>query len=398
MYLDVESSVPYKKDVAKGETTRTIEDVTDEVRKLLMSHRNLCEDFFDITVLCKQKIGICADIELRADADPEKVFVRLIERLREFLSPAPRFYRLKQLRERGKSIEEIFEGRPIDLEQSHGFVDVEEFEKIKLQKEIHVSDVYNVIFSVEGIASVKKVKLRNSDGSVCPGNTPWIFKIYKDHVPEFDLLSSGFTLSGSRGSIVMDTTKFAKYLAANPHSDGKALMFPPSANLDVLLEQGNYRAALADYYPVENDFPKVYGIAEGSLPSDVAPQRKAQALQLRGYLLFFDTLLSGYLSQLKNIRSIFALNQTNSNDRHTYFINKLSSRPGLDQLVPFSLAETNPHPTTQAFPVCKRELEEIIKEGKIDRCNWEKEFTPYKFCLHCGTRCRYPSDDGGLEE
>lgn len=380
VYLDVETTIPYKKDVAKDETKRTIEDVIADVRKLLMSHRNLCEDFFDITILCKQRIGICAEIELHADADPEKVFVKVIERLREFLSPAPKFYRLKQLREKGRSMEEIFEGRPIDLMQSHGFVDVAELENIRLQKEIHISDMYNAMFSVEGIASVKRVRLRNSDGSVCPENTPWLFKIYKDHVPEFDLLSSGFTLTGSRGSIVMDTSKFAKYIAANPNSDGKALMYLPSPNVDVFLEQGNYRKELADYYPIENDFPKVYGIAEGSLPNEVAPQRRAQALQLREYLLFFDILLSGYLSQLKNIRSLFSFSQTDTSDRHTYFVNKLSNRPGLDQLVPFSLAENPAHTTLLAFPVCKKEFEEIIASGKTDRCNRENEFEPYKFC------------------
>jgi len=380
VYIDAEPGVLYKKDLPANMSGRTVDDVKKDVTKLLMAHRNLCEDFFDIKILCKQKVGVCADITLRTDADAEKVLVRLIEKLRDFLSPAPQFYRLKQLLEKGRSIEQIFEGRPIDLTQSHGFVDIEEFEKIVLRKEIHISDLYNAISSVEGIAAVKNVSLRNSDGSACSGTTPWVFNLYTDHVPELDLLASGFTFSGSRGSLIMDTQKFSKYLAANPYTDGKALMSVPSANLDALLDQGNYREALDNHYPIENDFPKVYGIADGSLPDDVPAPRRAQALQLRGYLLFFDTVLAGYLSQLKNIRNLFALTSPGADREHTYFIGQTTDRPGLEQLVPFSLAEIQPDPTERAFPVCKRDLEDIQATGKADWCTGEGEFNPYTFC------------------
>jgi hypothetical protein len=244
VYIDLETSVQ-----RKGETDLTgslkEENVIDDVRKALLAHRNLCEDFFDITVLCKQKLGICADVTLHPAADPEKVFFLLMEKLRAFLSPSPKFYRLKQLYEKGKSIEEIFEGRPFDLEKSHGFVDVEEFEEIKLRKEIHISDLYNAVGSVEGILSVKNIRIRNSDGSICPETTDWIFKLYENHIPVFDPLASGLNFLSSRGTITMDTRALSKYFNANPDISSKALMMQPSANLDILLEPGNFRKDLA---------------------------------------------------------------------------------------------------------------------------------------------------------
>jgi hypothetical protein len=380
VYIDLESQVQRigQAQTAVGQLQEV--DVMQAVRDTLMQHRNLCEDFFDVTVLCRQNVGVCADVMLAAGADADKVFFMLMEALREFLSPSPKFYRLRQLCEKGRSIEEIFEGRPFDLMKSHGFVDVEEFERLQLRKEIHISDLYNVVGSVEGIVSVKNIRLRNSDGSVCPGSTDWVFKLYENHVPAFDPLTSGLNLSGSRGNMVMDTRALSHYFLTNPSLGGKALMTQPSDNLDMLLQPGNFRKDLAVYYPLENDFPKVYGITEGSLADDVSPARKSQALQLRGYLLFFDTLLAGYLAQLRNTRSLFALKQTDESLQHTYFVNKDADRPGLKQLVPYALTDTTPYPTTQAFPVCRRDFETVLTTATIDRCGGEKEFPQHRFC------------------
>ncbi|HYJ37586.1 MAG TPA: hypothetical protein VEV87_03180, partial [Chitinophagaceae bacterium] len=106
-----------------------IEAIVEKVRSVLMAHRNLCEDFVSITVLCKERIGVCADIELTPSADVEKVYKQVIDTLRKFFSPEPKFYTLPQLIAKGKAIDEIFEGRPY-LPESHGFIDTSELEEL----------------------------------------------------------------------------------------------------------------------------------------------------------------------------------------------------------------------------------------------------------------------------
>ena len=68
-----------------------------------MAHRNLCEDFIDIKILCKLELGICAEIDLEANADAEEVYVNMVEALQEFLSPSPKFYSLQQMLDRTKA-------------------------------------------------------------------------------------------------------------------------------------------------------------------------------------------------------------------------------------------------------------------------------------------------------
>ena len=358
------------------------DEVIASVKKALMAHRNLCEDFYDVTVLCRQKVGVCADIEIDNSVEPETIFLSIIEKLRDFISPSPQFYKLKQLLvDKGRSIEDIFAGRPFDLINSHGFVDTEEFEQIVLHKEIHISDVYNVLFNIGGVTAIRNIRLQNCDGSRCTDpNANWVFKLFENHVPEFSLDCSGFRITRNGVEIFIDRSKFQEYLNLNFSNSGKTTS-KADAGLDLPVPTGVYRSDLADYYPLENDFPKVYGIAEGSLPAKASTLRKAQSLQLRGYLLFFDHLLAGYLSQLKNLRHLFAL-KSDSENQHTYFVNSSIKWPGLEKLLRYDITGggAGSYGTTQAYPVDRQKLEETIAMGNLIDCDFENNLHPFLFC------------------
>jgi hypothetical protein len=121
VYIELEKN---KEIEIKLESKRKV--FVKKIKQALLSHRNICEDFIDIKFLCKWEIGVCAEIELEADADPEKVYLDMMEQLRDFFSPSPRFYNLSQLLvDKKKSIDEIFAGRPYNIGESHGFVDTE---------------------------------------------------------------------------------------------------------------------------------------------------------------------------------------------------------------------------------------------------------------------------------
>ena len=63
----------------------------------------------------------------------------------------------------------------------------------------------------------------------------------------------------------------------------------------------------ADYHSVQYDLPDCYATNERGLPPQATEERKAQALQLKAYLLQFDYLLSAMNQQRKNIHSLFQL-------------------------------------------------------------------------------------------
>ena len=261
------------------------QEVINRVRTALMTHRNLCEDFVDVFVLCKMPMGVCAEIELEENAKAEDVYLDVATALREFFTPVPRFYTLQQLLDKGKSTEEIFAGRPYNVMESYGFVDTEEFEKITLKKEIHLSDVYSVVNGVSGVRSVRNLELR-----LCGSNTlvhDWKFPIKKNHIPEFSVACSGFRFTRNGATVQIDTSKFAPLLEINFNHGGKVAYQSPSSNLDLEIPKGVFRNDMATYYSIQNEFPQVYGISEGALPNDAPDLRVAQAHAVQGVSIIF---------------------------------------------------------------------------------------------------------------
>lgn len=365
------------------------EKLRGRIRKMLMAHRNLCEDFYDITILCIQEIGVCADVELEAGTDPAKVYLSFVESLSQFFSRSPKFYRLKQLLEEKEiPIEEIFAGRPINLQQSHGFIDTREFEKTELIKEIHLSDVYNLLFAVKGVTAIRELSLRNCDGSICSDKdlSSWIFRLWENHVPRFSPKCSGFRFTRNGSNLLFDPSRHNDQVRLTLTSINKRILPGNSPYFDVPIPYGTHLNDLGDYLQLENDFPKVYGIAEGSLPESASDARKAQALQLKGYLLFFDVLLSGYLSQLKSLRSLFSLDGKGKDAAHTYFINRFNASPDFAKLLAFDTEEANTG-SSLAYPVNKKKLESLVREGRMDSCNLVQDLPPHDFL------CRSERDD-----
>ncbi|MEP6514285.1 MAG: hypothetical protein ABJA79_10465, partial [Parafilimonas sp.] len=367
------------------------DEIIYKIKCALMHHRNLCEDFIDVKVLCRTDIGLCADIELEPDANGEEVYLKIAEAMRNFFSPSPKFYTLPQLLEKGKPVEEIFAGRPYNLKESYGFVDTEEFEQIKLRREIHFSDVYHALLDVEGVKNVRRFAWKECDALTWE-TTRWKFILPENHIPQFNTKCSSFTFSKYGLAVQVNQKKYESFMEMNFSSNGKILYKQPSPNLDAEIPKGIYRSGLADYYSIQNEFPHVYGIGEGDLATDASDDRTAKALQLQGFLLFFDQLLANYLTQLKNIRSLFALSSSkNETDNHTYFISQLHTVPQLQKLLRFktdanSTGTLGSESSILAYPTNREEFEKLITSGKIKntdlekRCN-EDDFPEYKFCF-----------------
>ncbi|HEY0066599.1 MAG TPA: hypothetical protein VGB46_04530, partial [Flavisolibacter sp.] len=350
-----------------------VDGVVERVREVLMAHRNLCEDFVSITVLCKEKIGVCADIELEATADAEKTYVKVIETLKGFFSPDPKYYTLSQMLEKGKPIDEVFAGRPF-LPESHGFIDTEELEGITLRKEIHISDVYNALFSIPGIRTVKKLTLRNCETGAA-SETKWEYNLAPNHTSEFSLDCSGFRFTRNDMPVSVNEKKYKDYFALNYSLSGKILHTKQLPALDLAVPRGIYHSDLGIHDSIQHELPLVYGVSEGGIPDTASPKRKAQALQLKGFLLFFDQLLANYLAQLGSLRELFSLK--NRQDGSTYFTALPQQVPDFDKLLRFggSTGQGEIH----AVPVEKSIIEDLLAQDELKTADIESNFQRVEF-------------------
>ena len=222
VYIELEDEFEKPVD-PKGDTSK-YEEALDRIKKSLMSHRNLCEDFEDIFILCKLEVGVCADIELEQGADAVAVYKTIVEKLQAFFSPEPKFYKLQELLDKSLPIEKIFAGRPYNLSESHGFVDPDEFEQIKLRKEIHLSDVYKTLLAIDGVKAVRRLRLQKCTGGRKNAFTEWKLQMPENTVPVFSIDCSGFQFVRNGNPVVVDFKKVNPYFNLAASANAKLLM------------------------------------------------------------------------------------------------------------------------------------------------------------------------------
>jgi len=351
-------------------------ELVQEVRELLVQYRNLCEDFEDICVLEPIDIGICLEAEIIEGFEAERVYVEIIKRVKDFIQPEIKYYTLNELLDKGRSIDTIFAGRPY-RQESFGFVDTEELESRKRRTEIYLSDLYNVVLTIEGVRKIKKATVSGGIVINAPSET-WVEgnQIPDDQVPVFSLDKTCVELFSTEGGIQLDKPKTHKTFSFIKKFDLQL------KNLDSSVPGGQYREDLDEYYSIQNDFPVVYGIGEDGLSESATLERKTEALQLKGYLIFYDQILANYTSQLSNIRSLFSLKpetERGVDEKHTYFTQIPETIPGLEKLLRFhAVNKTIPEGTLLALPVAN--TQEVWTALNDLQNNPRTEFTIENYC------------------
>ena len=61
---------------------------------------------------------------------------------------------------------------------------------------------------------------------------------------------------------------------------------------------------------MQNDFPETYGIGQYGVAESASPRRKAQARQLKAYLLFFEQIMANFLANLQSVSRLFSLERS----------------------------------------------------------------------------------------
>lgn len=84
------------------------------------------------------------------------------------------------------------------------------------------------------------------------------------------------------------------------------------------------------YYSAQHQFPNVYGLGEKGLPPGSDTQRRAQAKQLKAYLLFFDQLLANQFAQLAHVGDLLGFDEKVPQTYFSHFID--DPRLGLDEV------------------------------------------------------------------
>lgn len=284
-----------------------IHEIIAEVRRSLMANRNLCEDIFKISALKVEEIAICAEIELANNIDVEDTEARIYFEIEKFLAPTVYFRTLQEMYDLGKSTEEIFEGPAL----SHGFIDNDELERARRRKVIHVSDLISIIMDLPGVIAVKKIQIANvaedNTDKIPSVSVKWCLDLAfdKGYIPRLSTELSGITYYKELLPYIANEKEVEELLEELRDSDRPQKLINPI--LDIEAPKGEFKD-ITSYVSAQDEFPLVYGIGPAGLPTTASNERKAQAKQLKGFLMFFDQLLTDYLTQLNGVKELFSMN------------------------------------------------------------------------------------------
>ena len=324
--------IEYEEDVLEEKQR---DDVRASVYKKLLRNRNLCEDFLSVNAVEYEDFGLGTTISIAEYADPDVILSKIFFIVFKYFTPSVPFYTIHQMMENGFSIDEIFEGPALD----HGFINSEDIEKTELFRDIRLSDILSEISDIDGVKAITYFHLPFTDFNK-PGSGSNYFLTWLQHLKDERKIArirpdlSRVIFCKEREVITYNTNSPTDrrpnrmlHLFRNLKAlERKYKLELPDTELDLPVPSGS-NMELEDYYPVTYSLPMCYGVSErAGLPAEADEKRQVQALQLKGYLLFFEQLLADYLVQLNHLRDIFTFDDT---VKHTYFTNVLT---GVDDL------------------------------------------------------------------
>ena len=306
-YFFYSLEIGYEKPLTQDTLDASLDPVQikQNIRNVLGNYRNLCEDLITIHEIKTEEVLVDAQIILRASADINAVKAEILYRLEKHISPPVKFYTLQEMLDKGKSVEEIFDGPLLQ----HGFIDDEEFSKTEQLPEVRVSDLVDIISKVDGVVEVSDVTASNYLDGQLQEQSHWVIKLSEDPTvsPNFNpsknkscfkFTQNGVTKKTDNG--VVESLLIEKIQSNKPETVRKSSNRIP---IPVGLPKG-----IGEYYPMQNELPVNYLVGTYRVPDNFPPLRKAQSLQLKAFLMFFEQLLADYLAQISHLAEIFSWN------------------------------------------------------------------------------------------
>lgn len=272
-------------------------EIRREAARRLHRWRGLGADYTAIDVLEYQDVQIDATLEIGPVGDAAELLARVYFRIAAYCSPSVPFHTLAEMLDRSRRVDEIFEGPLLD----HGFIDAQELAGSVRRTSLRISDLIHELTSEPGIVAVKTLHFLTAKGQV---NKDWLLSLDPTRAPRFDLKHSSIRLE--RRSLRVDSPPLeaAAYDLFIAHAKA-ASPVRGAADRDLRPARGRDRK-VGTYHSLQEQFPTVYGIGPAGLSEAASPERKAQAKQLKAYLMFYDQVLANYFAQLANVGTLFS--------------------------------------------------------------------------------------------
>jgi len=337
-------------------------DAIDKAKDTLQKYRNLDEDYQRVRAINIEDVSVCADIEVKPDADIERIQAEIWLIIERHFNPPVPFYTLQELLDGNTPVEDIFNGP----ELNNGFIKTEDLQNSNLKTVLRTSDLINSLMDIDGIIAVNNLLLTKYDaeGHIAKGaadpdwsadgrplfdsnkiSASWLLFVSYLHQPRFHRELSRFLFfKNGLPFLPRQDEAYDTLIQRRGELDRPKIK---NTDNDLLVPEGRFRDP-ETYFPLQYGFPLTYGIGSEGLPAQATSQRKAQARQLKAYLMIFEQLIANAQAQIAHVADLFSLNP--AIDR-SYFVREFNESiiagyndliDALDADVLLALAESTP--------------------------------------------------------
>jgi len=296
---------------------------------LVRQHRNLGEDWAEVDTIRIQQIGLqVAELNLSPEADAVKVLAHICFAVNRFIAPCPSIRTLEELLKEGHTPDAIFDGPLPD----NGFSAESGASPHPESEGVYTSDIVGLIMRQPEVIGVNRLALDLyvDRVKVVAGAANCLrLQDIKKYLPKFSFYDTDIHVFKRGVQVPADREAVLKHWLRLEEEYQNGFKVATTAS-DMPVPAGDEKLDIATFYSIQHDFPAAYGLREGEvLPTDTPP-RRAQAKQLKAYLLFFEQLLANYCAQLDNLQELFSMRPE---AERTYFFQPLYDVPGAKTVI-----------------------------------------------------------------
>lgn len=297
------------------------QQVIEKVKQMLAEGRNMGEDFEEFIVMQPQPVTICAEIMLFKKAVPEEILAQIYYRLEKALNPPMLFYTEKEMLDHGYRYEQIYEGPLLQ----GGIVPEEELRRMKTTAD--PAELIKAISGMEDILHIRKLEIA-AEGAAYEVK-PLVLQKYHYPLLVFNPERPDIRLYYDEQPLPLNGAVFESLLLRLREGMQREFVEKIHDEKSGDIIDGEWRNTEA-YTSLQHFFPAIYRLGQDAMEEQETPERKARVKQLKAYLMLFEQVIAGYLSQLSHVNELFSYETTNA---RSYFFQPLYQVPGAADII-----------------------------------------------------------------
>jgi len=280
--------------------------IPSEIARIYSANRNLCEDLSKVVVVGRIPYSVCGEIEIEGRKNPADILAEVYSKCAQYLSPKVSIQSHWDMYKNGMGLEDILSGTYTE----YGYIP---------QDQLHpwcahfsIPELTGIIDRVDGVRNVIGLSFVDSQGhatdTIDLGNKePFLHAACLQFPASDEELGITLYKNGKTYSLMFRDVE-TEYNRMDYRHQALRRQKQGFDWIEAMLPKGAYRN-LADYYSIQNHFPDVYGLNAFGVPHSAPPERKAQAMQLKAYLLFFEQIMANFLQNLEDIPKLFSVDE-----------------------------------------------------------------------------------------